>query len=627
MPRRRKSSGKSFQVASDMQPKWGSVKWARRLVDVYREELESVALPWWDHVEDLYESRQFADIGWNRPDSMGGRLIEPPRVLSIVHATDAYVFNSSPKLFFEARMAETEQLAEVLEDAENAEWRRDFARRQPDNRIIIRDASKCGWGIGLTTFETDFAKAEADRKRRMKKLKRSLGDPTLSLLTDQEIVKEYRANVGDDDDYGYSSTIENDDRVMTGCGSTRRIPPRQFLCDVNAVAPKKSDAQWMGRYFYVYKENLVNSTLYKNTSNITPSTPGEDRHDDGRPVIKIYELFFKQPDGSWDMRCFAEGGEDWIRKEKRPYIGGNPYTILSWNETGNRLFPISDIQPVYGHIMEEINFRTRLYDAYMRECQDFSIADGTVLTEKDIAGIANYPVVGAILRVAKLGGRPLDSVLQRIKKDPKTPELMNYLAIIEKNIQDGTGMGPNQSMQALKSDTSASEARIIEQMHQSRAAAKVFATNEFMAETALKSAQIKAQFYTPNQMGRLAGPRGEAMWSTTRFTDAQIRDGLAVTVEEGSMQPQSDERRAQLYGTMIQEAFTFPVAAATWNVLECQRRRARSFGVHDGSALINPKATPGDIAQVSMNMAVNGAQQKGSAPRQAGQSNAEIQAS
>jgi hypothetical protein len=158
------------------------------------------------------------------------------------------------------------------------------------------------------------------------------------------------------------------------------------------------------------------------------------------------------------MKVFAKGHDKFLREEKSPYDLGCPYKLLRWNDIGQRIFSVSDIQPVLTHVIEEREIRTRLHDAYMRAAVDVYAFDRSLLSAEEDIRPLTMEGIGLMLPLNGMTGRPIDQVVRLLPRNPQTNEALAYLSIIERNIQEGTGLGANQQLQALKSETSATEA-------------------------------------------------------------------------------------------------------------------------------------------------------------------------
>lgn len=605
----------------------GKPPWWEALIDGYLRERDRCAKPYWDLARECYEQEQFT--GYHLRDRYTLDQVQPPRVYGLVHQIESQVFNRNPKFFVSPMTPKQEGLAQFAEGALNTEWLRD-ARLQRETRLALRDCILTGWGWILSGVEGDHDAMRRQRLKRQKLARALTGDPMK-----QEIVGQLAAQAEmQRDSIAMEDTRTNfelDDRVWEGRVCSRRVSPDDVVVDPNATCLE--DARWVGRIIYADYDAVMHDDRFRNKSRLQPTTvmagASERNYRRQNPFInpsksaavvagpgdvpleyqyvELFEIFERQPDGSWDMKVFAKGHDKFLREEKAPYDLGCPYKLLRWNDIGQRIFSVSDIQPVLTHVIEEREIRTRLHDAYMRAAVDVYAFDRSLLsTEEDIRPLT-MEGIGLMLPLNGMTGRPIDQVVRLLPRNPQTQEALAYLSIIERNIQEGTGLGANQQLQALKSETSATEAAEIARHASARGAAKYSAFNEFVANVAHDRLKLAAQFYDAGMIATLAGPEAAAMWMGEEFTRADIQWGLNVSVEVGSMQPKNDQSRAQAVTTAIQIAKSDPVAAQMLNLPRLWEEFFKLLGFQKGSEFLQGM-DPNMMSQMYMQMAMMGQQ-------------------
>jgi hypothetical protein len=84
----------------------------------------------------------------------------------------------------------------------------------------------------------------------------------------------------------------------------------------------------------------------------------------------------------------------------------------------------------------------------------------------------------------------------------------------------------------------------------------------------------------------LAGPKAAAQWAKEEWTPGDIQAGLMVTVDKGSMQPESDQKRQNVLGMLLNMMLQNPVFAAIGEAPIIAQRLIESMGIPDGSELI-----------------------------------------
>lgn len=597
----------------------GSPGWLSGLLEGYHDLRAKLCDTIWKRVDTLYKKSPSGISSWwsSDPTELTGRIIQPPRIYSYVQGLEAQLFARNPKFFVRPMSARQEKLASTLERHINAEWMLDAALHS-EMHLTIRDCAKTGWAWVLTEYiATNAKKAQKTRKMRSELAARLQQDPMMQAIATEVI--STAATGPDSVQYGdYGPTYERNDRVSYNKIISRRISYWQMACDPNATCLE--DAEWVARNIIAPLDAVKADKNFKNTSklraNATLRGVFSDRSrfqaqdsdasiPDAYQYVSIWEAYIKNDEGGWDFKIFAEGHPEWLYEEEDRFDLGCPYSLLRWNHDGDSLFTASDVQQVLDIISEEANLRSRLYDATMREMEDLYVIDSNIIQEQQISSIANVPGVGTIIPVPGVSQRGgLHNVMALLPKTQKSGQLLSYLAIIQQNIELGTGLGANQQMQAMKSDTSATEAAEISNWAKTRADVKHFFFDQFVTDIATKRLQMACQFYTADDIAQTAGKEGAAFWLSENFTPADIKHGLSVAVEKGSMQPVSDAQRAQLYTTMLQEAMANPIAAQLYNVPEIARRLVEARGVPQGSKVLNEEVTAGDVSTASMQMAL-----------------------
>lgn len=604
----------------------GTPGWSRQLIEGYLDLRRSRYDGIWEKVEELYRKDGDYVNGWftKDPTMIQGRMIRPPRVYGYIQALESQLYTRHPRFFVSPMAARQEKLARYGQAHLNAHWKRDRTIDE-DVHLMLRDTAKTGFAWALTEFVAqDPVKAQRDNRKRQKfarDLQESgeMGALAADLIAEQALGRDSVA-------FKESSvTYERDDRVIYGKVVTRRIPYWAIAVDPNAG--RLEDAEWVYRQVFAPIDAVKRCPFFKNTEDLRPTAQLSGSFDGKgvthRPLdspfsvpepyqyVILWEGYEKNEDGGWDFKVFAENHPEWLYEEKDRYHLGCPYTLLRWNHEGDTIFAPSDIQEVLDLIGEEMNLRTRLFDSEMRKMEDAWAFDQNVIKEPTLAAAMNIPGVGTFMPVPGLSARGKGTVFQELPKNQNSQSLLAYLAIIERNIELGTGMGANQSLSAMKSDTSATESAEVAAWARSRSEVKHFWFKRAMEDIGLKILQQSAQWLGPDVISQTAGPDAGAFWAAEEWTPADIRYGLAVEIEQGSMRPPSDEAKAQLLATMIQEAMTNPIAAQKYNVDVMLEDLARFRGIQDGSKYLNPDFTPEKMAEMSMMMSLMGGKMGG----------------
>lgn len=567
----------------------------------YRTNFEG----FWSAVESGYRRMEFEAKGSRCNDL---KEVQPGRVYRIVHMTEGSVFSNSTKFFVEGYSPRLGgEMPPLLEDLINSEWQTEtFLTREA--RVSIRDGSKYGTGILHTSYECDF---EEERKEdtREKQREMAVENPqfeqvvgeleTAAAMMDAQLPEE----VGE-------ATFETDSRVRREDIVTRRISPWHFLVDPDASSLET--AQWVGRVIYADLQTVKEYEFFKNTAGLQPTpksqyfriigrengAENQDNHQEAMSdKIALYELFIRQRDGSWDLLVITADDGIELRRVKAPYWHGHPYAVLGWNADGDTFFGQSDLLPVWTEILSERLVVTKAMDGFAREQQDVTYYDSETITEKDMYGIT-APDVGRLVGV-KLGPNKQDirASILKVPKDSKTPEVLNYLGFLEKQMMVSSGFSPNQFGQALKSETSASEAANIAEYATVAQAHKLSATELFLAQVAFQRTALACQFYDSTTITRILGADAAALWVKAAWTKRDIQNGLRVCVKPGSSRRVSDDMRLQRDMMALELSAKDPMAQAILNRVTLYKQLFRDAGFDMNSPLFT-SSDPAVLAQL-----------------------------
>jgi hypothetical protein len=560
----------------------GTAMWYQRLAQYYLDRRRQHD-GFWAKVDQNYWQRGISD----KARSMFEELdeVRPGRIYSYVHTVEGMVFNRSPKMFLKGftPRVDREQIP-VFEKALNHEWWQD-RRLVRETKLAVRDCIKYGFGVTLTRYEKDpdvpiRVDEVAEAAREADEIASVVYDAMDDEYSDMEARRPAKPA---------ATNFEMDSRVVKGRVVTTHIPIHQFMCDPDASCLE--DCRWVGRMILADYWAVKEDPALKNTSSIGAASRKdiqdwlditEDTHNPYDQVI-LYEIFERQPDGSWEMTVTSPQSEKILRREKSPYWIGQPYSMLRWSEDGRDIFAQSDLLNLWTIYLSEVLLGTKVTQAYAREMLDTTFVDDRV-GDFELAGAID-PEVGKIVKIKNPGQGRIQDVFFKAPKDAKSPEAMNLLAMYERAFQAASGLGPNQMGQALKSETSASEANEIAGFARARSGHKGGATEDFVADIATKRLGLMAQFYTRAQIKRLVGNELGSAWPVD-WVEGDVSGGLSVIVHPGSMAPENDAVRVQQIVGLLQVLGTNPVFASAVNMPELLNRLLRGLGFGPGDNIL-----------------------------------------
>lgn len=566
--------------------------------------------PWaelWLRNEALYDQDPSAATGY--PTS---RL---SRVNGITHTLESMVYNRRPKLFADSTTGEEVDLARLYEALLNNEWAFLSALKR-ETRLCVRDNILAGFGAMLTTYDTDFETVLKVREQRNEEIDSAREQGILDSLIAAKMENLVAAGLAHAPEK--ELTYEWDTRIRKEEVSSLRISYWDVLADPEARHWEQ--VQWIGRRIEVPLHDLKDGP-YENLDSLSPgeehfqqywpehkrrgSKPAETGNaPDLRDYVTVYELFDVRTN---QLVAVAPGCEKFLRRQINPYYLAHPYQILQWGNRGEGLFCRSDISVIYNLLREEDILREKLQEAFQREAIDVYIVDqATGLGEENIKGLTG-PDGSIFVQVARSDtSRPIQHDVAPLVRQPKSPDILNHLVRVERDIQEGLGVGPNQMGAALKSSTTASEAMEIAGFARSRGEYKYDAVESFVAEVAYARLSHYSQFADEGHILRVAGQKAAELWAGKSFTKGDIQARFTVKVEEGSVRPQNDMTRLATYEKLFLAAMENPILAQVVDLKILFTRWFDALGVKDGDQML--RAVDGnEIAALSQMMALQGA--------------------
>ncbi len=597
-----------------MGQKKGTPAWYERLVRYYldrRGQHDS----FWTQVERKYRSKRYETMA----DADILDRVEPGRVYGTVHKTESLVLNRRPKFHLKGFTAAVSDIEiPALERGLNNEWSEDM-RLSREMKLCARDCTKFGWGIALTTYEADF---DSDEQRKNAEDRREMQsrDPLYASAV-AEINAEAAKTAAQDAPPEDVETFEQDSRVLRESISTRRVSPWHFLVDPDATCLE--DAKWVGRIIVAELDAVKADPLLSNTENLTATDvhslgfmiDGDQRSKYGSPgdkstpydLVTMYEIFERTPGGGWRMVVLARGHDEFLRIEENMYWVGCPYSLLRWNDDGEEIFAQSDFLPIWTQIVAEESLMTKAFDGYARDAEDKTFVDREAATEESLWA-SDQPDSGLKVLVEVPQNKRLhDVIMPEPSKSKSWPDFMNFMGVIRTQIELGSGQGPNQQGQPLRSGTSASEAMEIANSARASVSHKQAAMEEFVASVAHQRLGLMAQFYDAEKMTRIAGEGAGNAWAGINWVPGDVQQGLRLLVHQGSMRPVNDDAEFQKVMQTFSAVNSDPILRANTNIPALQKKLFESLWGADSELLVM-EDDPQKVAEAS---ALMGVQQAG----------------
>ena len=254
--------------------------------------------------------------------------------------------------------------------------------------------------------------------------------------------------------------------------------------------------------------------------------------------VSIFE-YYNIEDGT--MCVLSQTGSDFLLDPTpMPYSFGHPYVMLRNYDVPDTLYPIGDLSQIES-LQEElnktrsqmVNHRKRYARKYLYHERSFG-PEGREALESDEDG-RFVPVVDE--------NRNLGDIVVPLAQTPLAPEMYNHSHLIEADINTVSGVSEYQRGQMPETRRTATEASIIADAGNARAADKLATIEIIISKVARMVMQLMQQYMTEAQMIRVTGKDDQEYFIA--YTRDDIIGEYDFSVEGGSTQPLNETARRQ----------------------------------------------------------------------------------
>lgn len=573
-------------AGKDAKPRRGTVEWYRQWIEYFYEKRQRVD-SFWRAVDEKYRNTRWED---SNDDKLTFSQFGLGRVFSETHLTESTVMTSRPEIQIKGFTGKiTEELVPIAQQALNNEWYT-IPRLVRETRLCVRDCKKYGLGFMMTTYDQEVENQTPEPGEGSKEL-----DPTLDAEADvlSEQLAQQEAEMPTPEPI---ENFEGDSRIVYNRANSRHIPLWDMLVDPDAKNPE--DVRIVGRRIIADLDMVKADKGLTNTRDLTESdisdvdqryANDEKRRQSPYRFIELFELWERQSGGRWKKVLLARNGGGFLKPAKEdPSWMGHPFSALRWSEDGKTIFPQSDFLSQWGLMLAEETVSNKALDGHLREQYDLTFVPRGMLSEENFQEIMGNGEIGYYVEYdesAVPGDQDLRRKMFRPDVKPRSPETLNFLGMMARQLQQISGNGNNQLGSANKSGTTATEAAEIAGFARVRGSYKFAAVDEFVADIAHRRLAIMAQFYSKADIIRLVGEKG-ATWPAGTFSRGDVKQGIHVIVVPGSMRPVNDDVKASYLMQLLQGFSQHPAMLARLNVNEWATRFARTQGIQDGDSLV-----------------------------------------
>jgi hypothetical protein len=382
-----------------------------------------------------------------------------------------------------------------------------------------------------------------------------------------------------------------------------RVSPFDMFIDPDATSMR--DAKWIAQRIRRpmadvkadkrYAKQARDRVAPSSTSRFADETGRKKIHDDGHSYVDIWEFYDVR---TKTMSVFAEGGDQFlIKPTQMPYAFGHPFVMIRNYDVPDHFYPMGDleaIEPLQRELNETrtqmMNHRKRFSRKYLFKESAFD-SDGRSALESDYDNVL-VPVAS---------DESLSNVVAPFPAVITPPEFYNQSEMIQGDVEQITGVSEYQRGALPEIRRTATEAAIMQDAANARAADKLATIEGAIVEVAVRMVQLAQQYMTGQQVARVTGKDGVPMWVT--FDRDYISGEFDFEVEAGSTAPNNESFRRQSALQMVDAMAPF----ASAGVINVERLAAHvlqfGFGIKNPGEFIQavpdaqvaPEAVPSQM--------------------------------
>jgi len=550
----------------------------------WREEMGYDRL--WRRMIDLYRGKHWPQTTSNED------LIAVNIAFSTINVIAPSVSVNHPKIVVTPNKPEDEDRSAFVEAVVNHLWkhhdfRSPFKRAVKDFLIFGHGWIKVGW---------KFVEQE-----------RALSDSERDVYLDEAIMEADTFAMQNPD---LAGDLPTDDDLMANLPSTEmtivedqpfveRVSPFDILVDPEATC--MDDAKWIAQRVIRPLDEAQADKRYKPSARRKLSADAtvtdalqnparDDRYVSDAERVIIWE-YYDIMDNT--MSVLADSGDEFlVDPTPMPYAYGQPFVMIRNYDVPDFFYPMGDLEAIES-LQEEldktrsqlVNARKRYGRKYLYHERSFG-PEGREALESEQDG-RFVPVVDE--------NKPLSEVIMPLPQIPLSPEVYNTSSIIENDINVVSGVSEYARGQMPEIRRTATEASIIADAGNARAADKLAIVELSIGMIARRVIQVMQQFMTGEQMAHVAANGGENLFIP--FNREDIIGEYDFSVEAGSTQPMNDTIRKQQAVSLLNAMA--PLIGTVVDPAEIAKHvLSYGFGINDPDRYMIQQQTPVD-AQVA----------------------------
>jgi hypothetical protein len=493
----------------------------------------------WRRMIDMYRGKTYWGVSNNSYASAPDR-ISVNLAFSTINVIAPSIAVNHPKITVTANREEDQDRAVFVEAIVNYMWRhhdyrKPFRQAVKDFLIIGHGWVKVGWRFK----EQERAISNEQREAMATEAQNEVDDFVYSFPAEAENVPT-AADIIDSVPSFEMEVVEDQPFV-------ERVSPFDMYVDPEATCLE--DAKWIAQRIVrpvedVRKDKRFKASVRRNIqadSGVKVRWDNDNEREDYSDLIErvtLYE-YYDLEEGTVSV-CASQSDDYLLDPIPMPYDSGHPFIMLRNYDVPDQFYPIGDLSQIES-LQEElnktrsqmVNHRKRYARKYLYHERSFG-PEGREALESDEDG-RFVPVVDE--------NRSLGEVVVPLQQVPLAPEMYNHSGVIEQDINTVSGVSEYARGQMPEIRRTATEASIIADAGNARAADKLAVIELVIGEMGRHIIQLMQQFMTDAQMVRITGKDDQQYY--VAYSRDDIIGEYDFSVEGGSTQPLNETARRQ----------------------------------------------------------------------------------
>lgn len=484
----------------------------------------------WDRLVDMYRGRHFQR--WVDEDRI---VVNMAKATIDVIAPSIAVNN--PKITVNARREDSAPQAEITEAVVNYYWR--HGKFQKEIRRAVNDMLMVGHGWVKVGYAYSEPPPESGIASQEELDKETVPDEQSGHTPDMEHAPEEHP-------YGETLTPRRVDRPFV-----ERVSFRDIFVDPDATVP--ADLRWICQRVRRPVADVKRDTRYTNEGRRLVQAETRDRWDESD--LRTYENKGDIPGGYVDVyelydlvsgQCctFTRGhGDHFLVKPKpSPLPFANPFIMFRDYDVPDQFYPMGELEAVEV-LQHELNEIRTAHLNHLKRYNPKWLYREDAFPDQQAVNALKDDAYNSMVPVDATGLANLADAVVAMPTTQPPPALYDTSDVITNDINTITGVSDYMRGQMPDIRRTATEAGIIADAAQSRAADKLANIEQTLAEVAERVIQVLQAFTTGDQVIRISGPNGLQLW--VHYEREYIQGEFDYEVEAGSTQPMNETFRRQ----------------------------------------------------------------------------------